>query len=753
MPLSAEVFARHPRRAITILAALSVIALLGWLDIQIPDLRSDGGTSNFEDILMDESGAGRPEDWSECLLVIDTKGGGSIFQRQHLEDLRAILKKVRALDDVQSATAIDSIPVFTGTGLPKPLLPGETASDEQIASARSAAETHPLAMGQLLSPDTTLTLVPLAVKRGGNMHKTILGITDDAAEIADGTGLRARLTGALPIQTAMQTTTIKEQFRFLAIGYAFVVVIALSIFRGWRAALVAMLPAVATVFFALGILFFFRQGISPLSQVITPVMLTMIAFTDSVHLLFQFRVDRAAGASQKDASASTMRRLTIPCALTSLTTAIGFGSLMIAESRIIRDFGFACALGVGLAFLSVITLSPVLQTSRLAKDAHRRVRPEPEDDAPMPPNVFVSFLIRHAKLVVIVAIVVVGVSGWAASDLRPDSRILTDMPESSEAYQALALCDEKLGGVQFVQIEIEAPADLPAKQLLEIIAEAQSILEAESLIGSPFSLRNLLEALPGTGELEERMPLLSLVPDDLAHMLHDGERSTVFGRVRDIGIARYQATFERMEREIGSLAESHPEFEFKLGGSPVWWGRFLHRMVMDLVKSLALAAVLIFIVMGFAHRSIRIGLISVLPNMIPLMLTAALLSIGGWGLEMVTVCAFTICLGIAVDDTVHFLWRFHSDYQRTRDRAASINSAFVHTGRVMLATTAIMVGGFATPLISDIAGFRAFGALACGTLVAALFADLVVLPALLWIFPVRRAVDSTTATDKPEAQA
>ena len=157
----------------------------------------------------------------------------------------------------------------------------------------------------------------------------------------------------------------------------------------------------------------------------------------------------------------------------------------------------------------------------------------------------------------------------------------------------------------------------------------------------------------------------------------------------------------------------------------------LYKIVTDLAFSLVTASVIIFIVLGIVYRSLRIGLISIIPNLFPLAVSGTFLVMTGQSLEIVSVCAFTVCLGIAVDDTIHFLTRYVKERNRCADEREAIRRAFVGVGTALIMTTVVLVAGFGTVLFSDSRDHRIFASMGGITIAAALFGDLVFLPALL----------------------
>jgi hypothetical protein len=169
-------------------------------------------------------------------------------------------------------------------------------------------------------------------------------------------------------------------------------------------------------------------------------------------------------------------------------------------------------------------------------------------------------------------------------------------------------------------------------------------------------------------------------------------------------------------------------------GDAIWRWQNLFKVVSDLTSSLGSAAVVIFGVMAIAYRSLRLGLIAVIPNLLPLLTAAAYMVFTNQPLEIVSVCCFTICLGIAVDDTIHFLSRYTEELKSGKDHRQVIEDSFQGVGVGMIMTTVVLVAGFSSVLFSDTKDHRVFASLGIITLVVALLCDLFLLPALLSYF-------------------
>jgi predicted RND superfamily exporter protein len=351
----------------------------------------------------------------------------------------------------------------------------------------------------------------------------------------------------------------------------------------------------------------------------------------------------------------------------------------------------------------------------------------------------IDWILARRGLVTVFAIVATIVCAATALQLRPDARRSYVLPSGSEAAQALEHCDRAFGGIEFARVVVQWPADVPpnSPKILASILDVEKVLADEPLLRHPLSIRNIVESFPGDAtSAAARMSFLDLMPPELRRFLYNPQehRTLVTVRVQDIGLARYTPVFERVEQRLDELETKHAGFQFELTGDVVVGGRDLNQIVYDLAASLGTASVIIFVVIALVYRSARIGLITVIPNIFPLVLTAAVLVLVGSSLTVVTVCAFTICIGIAVDDTIHFLTRFQHEVSIDGNVGEAIHRTFMGVGNALVMTTIILITGFSSVLLSELPAHRTFAAMACSTIAAALIGDLIFFPALLACF-------------------
>ena len=564
-----------------------------------------------------------------------------------------------------------------------------------------------------------------------------------------GANFKFQLTGPVPLHLMVVNNHVTDSMKYQLIGYSIMLIAALVLFRGLSAVIIVALAPAIGVFWTMGLLHFADLQDNPFNDIIVPVLISLVGLTDSVHLMVEIRQQRAAGHDTREAARRGIARVGLACLLTSVTTAIGFLSLMTAHHEIVRDFGWCCVVGIAMTFVSVLTVIPLGCRSPLGRRLHIGIGKSLVDGQLRRIGPLVDWVLRRDRRIALAAIASTILLAAISLQLTPDEKRYSGLSESGEAAQALRHLDDALGGLEFGYVSLSWTADAREGELLEVLTKVDRLLESEPLIGHPIGLHQLLEALPGDGEPDERMSLLELLPPELKRSFYVPEYRTasVQFRIKDLGIAAYSDTFTRIEAKLDGLMQTHPEFSLRLEGDAVWRWTNVYRIVTDLAKSLGTASVVIWLVLTMVYRSVRIGLISIIPNLFPLAATATILAISGQHLEMVTVCVFTICVGIAVDDTIHFLTRYQEESRGGGTHHEVIRRAFSGVGSALLMTTIVLVTGLASAILGDSRDARIFGIMGCITLATALFADIILLPAMLSRF----AIKSSERNDLPHS--
>jgi len=545
------------------------------------------------------------------------------------------------------------------------------------------------------------------------------------------------VTGSVPLRMVLMQNNRNNEIRYQVIAYSMIVIMAAILFRGFSVVIaVAAVPMIG-VFWTLGFLRYFDLQDNPFSFVILPVLLSLIGFIDGVHMMIHIRKCMREGCTPKQACKFSLSMVGLACFLASITTAIDMGSLAWASHQVVREFGWSCVLGAIVTWVSVMLVLPLLSMTSWSKRFIHGSEIDPMKHIIDRIDPLICWVLARKRPVSFFALFLTASLCLIASTLRPDDRKSSAIPTGSEAQRAMAHLDSALGGLDVCIIDLKwDPKQVGKEQVALVIDQVESLLRKEPLIGHPLSVVTLLNALPGEGAVLDKLSMAELLPPPLRQRLFNEEQSTatITYRCKDLGTATYKPTFERIDQRLQAIVQSTPGLTMEMQGDAIWRWRNLYSIVTDLSASLGSAAFIVFLVLAIAFRSLRLGLIAIIPNLLPLLASATYMVITKQPLEVVSVCCFTICLGIAVDDTIHFVSRYLEETKHGGTSAEVIQRSFREVGTGIIMTTIVLVAGFSSVLTSETRDHRVFAELGLVTLISALLCDMFLLPALLAYF-------------------
>jgi len=721
----AQFFSRHPRIVLVFVIAMTLAALFGLTRLRFDDtprgiIRS--GDAAFLELQEVQAQFGADDNDFVLALFAD-----DWFTPARVGILRRVEELARGVDGVDSVQGLASVVELRGGLLPVPLLPGGDAAPGAFETARRRAHEHPLVGGALLSEDGTAALV--FVRLAGEdlsiteLDPALAALTAIADELSEEPGVRAGVTGIPAFRVVIYNTIRRDQIVFTALGALVCFLIAALIFRSLRASLVVAVPAGLSALWVIGAIGLVGAKIDLLGSVL-PVLCILIAFTDSVHLTLDVQAERAQGRDLGAAIRHALIKLGMPCFLTSTTTAIGLGSLAWSSLPIVRHFGVQAFFSVLLVFVAVMTTLPLAALALKPPP-----RPLPRDEGRF--SRFFGLVTSRPRP--IVAVGIVGTLGLiaASATLVPENRLTESMPHDERVFATFRRCEDAFGGLLPLYVLVKwgegsGPTDPDWREAIE---EVEDVLAQRPELSRSVSPLSLLRMLP-SGFTASRLDVL---PDRLVHALlrEDLRRAVVIARLPDLGTQDLRPVFGTIESGLERVRERHPDLELSLTGTDVVARRTVNRMILDLAGGLLIAALLIFGVISAEFRSLRMGLLSLLPNVFPLAFVGAALALVGMPMQVVTAVLFTVLLGIAVDDTIHMLARYRIERDRGADQRTAARRAGTTVGAAITATTLVLVAGYSVVLVSDVPTNRLFAVLLCIGLGAALIGDLVLLPALL----------------------
>jgi predicted RND superfamily exporter protein len=693
------------------------------------DLRSLIRDSGGEFAAVDEVAAifGPPD--RDC-IVRATARSGDIFDAEPLAALESLAARLREVEGVEQVRSMFDIRRQGAAGAILPVIPrrAEPLDDETRAESRARAARHPLVAGHLLSADatTSLLLVQLAAdaERPPRSSAAVARIEAVLAEAADAGGpLAIELTGLPALREQATRALRRDMLTFNAIGLSLAVVLSAAVARSLRSTVVACVPPFVGAVWALGTLGLLGAPVTVLTSVV-PSLALVVGTCDSIHFIEDMRRSVRRGVNPLAASSGAVRRVGLACGLTSVVTAIGFASLAVARIEAVRTFGIAAAIGAFASFLAVTLLTPLIAATpfcsglRLGRSSRHAGRLA---------NVLTAFSVRHARPLAALACVATVVLGAAGSGLDADNRIVDSLPAGASASKTLARVDAEFGGAMGVDVVVQWPADVDWRDaaVLDALRRAEAAVAGQVGVARPISLATI------AGDLPPRVRRRLDAGDFGDLVAPDAHMALVRARVADLGSRRLEGIYGRIDESLAGLQRELPGWRFRLVGMSVVSARNIRQLVRDLGSSLVVEVLVIGCILAVAFRSPLAGLVSLIPNVFPLAVIATLLVLSGRALDPATVIVFNVCLGLAVDDTVHVLSALARNRRDGISIATAVRRAVAETGNAVVIGGGVLMVGFAAVTASSVPSLAGFGMLACAAVAAATVAELVFLPALL----------------------
>jgi predicted RND superfamily exporter protein len=755
MNIYADIFGRS-RILIALLAILvSGFAGYGFSHLTIDDVPRKLFASDDDDYhrleqLFKDFGS----DDNDCVVVLESD---DLFTPTAVDVIRNIGNRCRSIEGIAGVQSLADVTVFPKNGFPRAMLPVQNAPENVFVQSRRDAANHPLVKGQLLSNDGRMTLVFARIKGDLESIEEVQPIVESIQQIVNeetkGKNVLGSVTGIPALRSEVIQSLRRIQLRYTVLGVVIAFCVGIFVFRKPSAVIIVTLPPFIGVFWMLGTLGFMGEKLNVVNSVMPPMIL-VIAFTDSVHLLSSIREARSQGMSRLEACQWAIRHVGLACFMASFTTAIGFGSLLVANVATIRDMGVDTAIGVMIGFFSTMTLVPLLASTQLGDNLVLRGN---QGDAPKPVAAIVRLLatvVTWPKTVAIIGTIVTLYLGYTTTFLQPDNRLTETLPTDSEAYQTMARCDEAFGGVLMVHAVIDWPESMPASspELIRVLDEVHDIFgkdaprspSGEPFLAHPLSILNVMRTLPGNVDRNARMSLVLqhlpglnlLVPPTLVQRFvrEDLHRAIVSAHVRDIGSQVYQPIFRDVQAKLGEIEKRHPGFKLGLTGTTVVASLKIQDMITSMNSGLITAAIIIFGTMALAFRSLLLGMLCIIPNLFPLVLVASGLVWLGQPLQLATVIVFNIGIGMTVDNTIHLVTRFQHEFPVDWNLKDALRRTGLAIGNPLLSTVVVLLAGFGSLMTSSIPVTRLFSVLACAILATALIGDLILLPAFIACF-------------------
>ena len=645
------------------------------------------------------------------------------------------------------------------------------SSQEGLLALRDQYLAKPMMVGGILSADALYGAIVIEMDRtstdpleeirfdpegGDELGNLYPQVTDNSInEILSRPqyeGVEFYHSGDVPLN-AIYNNVIAEQSAYLnALTALVVALILLFFFRSFAGVaapiFVVQMSVAATVAFV--VLVGWKLDLSFGS---VPTLLTAIGVAHSVHILSEFRRLFFSTGDRRTALVETLSLVGAPCLMTSLTTAVGFAAMSFVPIKSIAHMGTYSAFGSLVAFL--LSMTVLLALLSFGSKVPRRIGTPDQKKSPSASRsvekILTSchaFVIRRRHTILIAAALLLGLSGVGVGRLIVDANWLNDLSDSVPLKASTIYIDEKMGGLSNLILLFDGGAEgsVMEPDVLREIDRIQSFTNDFPLVRKSYSITDIIKDLNQTFHADD--PAYHKIPDSrelIAQYLilyesaggsetekyisPDYQRAPLELRLRMSMTSQVKELAEAIDYEVARNPLRASTFE-KTGIGALWL-KLLDYIVTSQVMGFSLAFSAIAVLMCLLLRSVKAGLIAMIPNLVPVLLTLGTMGWLGIPLDYSKVSIAAVAMGIAVDDTIHLVLRFRHEFRLCGRYADALGRALLDVGPALIITSISLVAGFSVLLVSILDSQASQGMLLSATIIMALLADFLLMPALI----------------------
>ncbi|SDM86960.1 efflux RND transporter permease subunit [Kriegella aquimaris] len=701
----------------------------------------------------------------------------ALFTPENFKRWNKFSKQVDAFPEVDFVLSTDNLQELVrdkdkNQFVLEPLIKSELDTEEEVDSLRSHLFNDLPFYDRLLYNKESGTIRTIA-----NLDKDIVNtsvrkdfilrdLTNLITDFEEDTGLDMHVSGMPYIRTMNSQNIIDEIGKFILAALGVTSLIFFFFFRSFRATFISMGVVIIGVMWAFGFLGLLQYEITVLTALIPPLII-VIGIPNCIFLINKYQQEVKKHGNQALSLQRVISKIGNATLMTNMTTASGFATFIITDSKLLKEFGIVASINIiGIFILSLLIIPIVYSFMSLPKTKHLKHLNKRWIDT------FVNWMeriVRERRIsVYIVSIILLVVSIIGIYQINISGSPIEDMPKNAGFFKDIRFFEKEFDGIMPVEIIIDTkrPKGVLKSTTLKSMDQLGEVIEEIPELSKPVSVVNLVKyskqafyngipkyyQLPTTQENNFIMDVArkssgnSNLLKNFVDSTGQTARMTTF--MKDVKTSRMEIIEARLKENIDKYFPPD-RYEVYMTGSALLFLKGTKYLVKNLVMSLALAIGLIALFMAYLFRSFRMIIISLIPNLLPLVVTAGVMGFAGVPIKPSTILVFSIAFGISVDDTIHFLAKYRQELIVNKWRIQkSVYAALRETGVSMFYTSIVLFFGFSVFVISDFGGTVALGALVSATLLFAMLANLILLPSLL--LSLERNIANKEVLKKPQ---
>ncbi|NNE77461.1 MAG: MMPL family transporter [Pricia sp.] len=574
-------------------------------------------------------------------------------------------------------------------------------------------------------------------------------LTNLVEDFEEETGLNVHVSGMPYIRTMNSQNIIDEIGKFILAALGVTSLIFFFFFRSFRATIISMCVVIIGVMWAFGVLGLLQYEITVLTALIPPLII-VIGIPNCIFLINKYQQEVKKHGNQALSLQRVISKIGNATLMTNMTTASGFATFIITDSKLLKEFGIVASINIiGIFVLSLLIIPIIYSFLSLPKTRHLRHLNKRWIDA------FVNWMehiVRERRITVYITslvLLITSIIGIYQIDISGSP--IEDMPKNAQFFKDIRFFEAEFDGIMPVEIVIDtkSPRGVLKPVTLKRIDQLSEVVTEIPELSRPISVVNLVKyskqafyngipkyyQLPTSQENNFIMKFVQNSSSDgtlLKNFVDStGQTARITTFMQDVKTDRMEKIEERLLENITKFFPPD-RYDVYMTGSALLFLKGTKYLVKNLVLSLTFAIFLIALFMAYLFRSFRMIVISLIPNLLPLVITAGVMGFVGVPIKPSTILVFSIAFGISVDDTIHFLAKYRQELIANRWQIKrSVYASLRETGVSMFYTSIVLFFGFSVFIISNFGGTVALGALVSATLMFAMLANLILLPSLL----------------------
>jgi predicted RND superfamily exporter protein len=635
------------------------------------------------------------------------------------------------------------------------LLKDDPAANQlELDSIQNVISDLPFYDGFILNKESHASLMAITFDKvklnTKNRIEIVRNIKAKAMEFSKVNGVDVHLSGMPYIRTEITSKVVQEMKLFMILAVLVTALVLFVFFRSFQVVFFSLIVVAVGVIWSLGTIALLGYKITILSGLIPPLII-VIGIPNSILLLNKYQTEYARHNSQGVALSRMVQRIGLTTFLANVTTAIGFFVLYFTESRLLMEFGLVAAANVMSTWLISLILIPIVFSFLSPPD----VKHVKHLEAPRMQKLltYVNSWVRfHTKKVYAVVIVITIISLYGMTKLDNVGYVVDDLPKNDPVYVDMKFFESNFKGVLPLEfsVSLKDSSNILEPKTLQKINRLEKELAKMPELSKPISVVDGIKysyqsyqggekkyyILPGSMQLAEMSSYMGDQKGKSAmfkSFLDSNKTETrISVQMSDIGSKKMDVLLAHIRPKVDSIFPSE-EYNTKITGNSLIFLKGNKYLFENLVESILLAIFLISIIMITLFMSFRMILISILPSLIPLIITAGLMGFFHIALKPSTILIFSIAFGIASDQTIYFLTKYRHEMRNSKIKSISkaVTDTIFESGLSMIYTAVILFFGFFIFSASGFGGTAALGKLLSTTLLMAMISNLILLPAFL----------------------